>query len=93
MKDMYIAIVPVFTEYLRYSGYPTLSRFCHAFRDIMPEITAKEDFLSVYKALLKYCNKLAAWVYHYAPWEMAVSFRQKDEEWVREAQRLLSVQD
>ena len=49
--------------------------------------------MSVYKALLKYCNKLTAWVYHYAPWEMAVSFRQKDEEWVREAQRLLSVQD
>ena len=39
MKDMYIAIVPVFTEYLRYSGYPTLSRFCHAFRDIQRKKT------------------------------------------------------
>jgi len=92
MKQMYSTIIPVFTEYLRYSGYPTLCKYCYAFRDAMPEIENKEDFLSVYKALLKYCNKLAAWVYHYAPWEMAVSFRQKDEEWVKEAQRLIDTQ-
>lgn len=92
MKQMYTTIVPVFTEYLRYSGYPTLCKYCYAFRDVMPEIETKEDFVSVYKALLKYCNKLAAWVYHYAPWEMAVSFRQKDEEWVKEAQRLIDTQ-
>ena len=49
--------------------------------------------MAAYRALLKYCNKLAAWVYHYAPWEMAVSFRQKDEEWVKEAQRLLDTQE
>lgn len=92
MKQMYCAIIPVYTEYLRYSGYPTLYRFCKAFRESMDGIEASEDFLSVYKSLLKYCNKLAAWVYHYAPWEMAVSFRQKDQAWVREAQRLLDVQ-
>ena len=93
MKEMYTGIVPVFTEYLRYSGYPTLSKFCHAFRDCFPDITSADEFMAVYRALLKYCNKLAAWVYHYAPWEMAVSFRQKDEEWVKEAQRLLDTQE
>ena len=40
-----------------------------------------------------YCNKLTAWMYHYAPWEMAVSFRQKDEAWVNEAKRLLELQN
>ncbi|HNZ08282.1 MAG TPA: hypothetical protein PLI88_01640 [Bacillota bacterium] len=93
MKDMYTQIVPVYTEYLRYSGYPTLGKYCTEFRKIMPDITDKEQFLEVYKALLMYSNKLAAWVYHYAPWEMGVVYRQKNEEWVKEAARLLSVQD
>ena len=93
MKEMYCGIMPVFTDYMRYSGYWTLDKFCHAFRDCMPDITTTEDFLELYKAMLKYCNKLSAWVYHYAPWEMAVSFRQKDEAWVKECQRLLDVQN
>jgi len=93
MKEMYTTIVPVYTEYLRYSGYPTLSAFCREFRACMDGIETKEDFIDLYKAMLMYCNKLAAWVYHYAPWEMAVSFRQKDEAWVKEAQRLLELQN
>lgn len=92
MKELYCGIVPVYTEYLRYSGYPTLNRFCKAFRDSMDEIVTAEEFLEIYKTLLMYCNKLAAWVYHFAPWEMAVSFRQKDEKWVDEAKRLLELQ-
>lgn len=92
MKAMYCGIVPVYTEYLRYSGYPTLSRYCKRFRECMESIGTKEDFLTVYKTFLMYCNKLAAWVYHYAPWEMAVAFRQKDEAWVLEAKRLLDIQ-
>ena len=92
MKDLYCGIVPVYTEYLRYSGYPTLSRFCRDFRDCMDETGTEEEFLAVYKTLLMYCNKLAAWVYHYAPWEMAVAFRQKDDKWVNEAKRLLDIQ-
>lgn len=93
MKEMYTQIVPVYTEYLRYSGYPTLSTYCRRFREeAMPEIYSEEHFIDVYKALLMYCNKLAAWAYHYAPWEMAVSFRQKNEAWVKEALRLLDIQ-
>lgn len=92
MKEMYKTIVPVYTEYLRYSGYPTLSAFCREFRQCMDEIETEADFIALYKSMLMYCNKLAAWVYHYAPWEMAVSFRQKDEAWVKEAQRLLDLQ-
>lgn len=93
MKDMYTQIIPVYTEYLRYSGYPTLSSYCREFRQLMPEIKDEEQFLEIYKALLMYSNKLAAWVYHYAPWEMGVVYRQKSEGWVEEASRLLKVQD
>ena len=93
MKEMYTQILPVYTEYLRYSGYPTLCAFCREFRAVMPSIDTSEDFIELFKSLLMYCNKLAAWVYHYAPWEMAVSFRQKNENWVKEAQRLLDVQN
>jgi len=92
MKQMYTTIIPVYTEYLRYSGYPTLYKYCKEFRELMDTIESTEDFISLYKSLLKYCNKLAAWVYHYAPWEMAVSFRQKDEDWIEEAKRLLDAQ-
>lgn len=92
MKELYMAIMPVFTDYLGYSGYPTLLSFCKEYRSLMGEITEKEDFISLFMTLLMYCNKLAAWVYHYAPWEMAVSFRQKNQEWVSEAQRLLDIQ-
>jgi hypothetical protein len=92
MKEVYTSIMPVYTEYLRYSGYPTLSKFCREFRGTMDTIESSEDFIALFKALLGYCNKLAAWVYHYAPWEMAVSFRQKGEEWVNEANRLLELQ-
>ena len=93
MKDMYTQIIPVYTEYLRYSGYPTLSSFCREFRQLMPEITEEKQFIDIYKALLMYSNKLAAWVYHYAPWEMGVVYRQKNDKWVEEASRLLKVQD
>lgn len=93
MKEMYTTILPVYTEYLRYSGYPTLSTFCRAYRSAMDSIETQEDFIALFKALLGYCNKLAAWAYHYAPWEMAVSFRQKDEGWVEEARRLLDLQN
>lgn len=93
MKEMYATIVPVYTEYLRYSGYPTLSAFCREYRASMDSIERSEDFIALFKTLLGYCNKLAAWVYHYAPWEMAVSFRQKDQTWVSEAQRLLDLQN
>lgn len=93
MKDMYTQIIPVYTEYLRYSGYPTLSSYCREFRQLMPEITDEKQFLDIYRALLMYSNKLAAWVYHYAPWEMGVVYRQKNDKWVDEAARLLKVQD
>jgi hypothetical protein len=92
MKQMYTEILPVYTEYLRYSGYPTLCSYCREFRKIMVDIETEEEFLDVYKALLRYCNKLAAWVYHYAPWESMVSFKQKNEEWIKEAERLIDVQ-
>ncbi len=92
MKQMYTEILPVYTEYLRYSGYPTLCKYCREFRSIMDTIETEEEFLEVYKALLMYCNKLAAWVYHYAPWEMMVSFKQKNLEWVNEAKRLIESQ-
>ena len=93
MKEIYQTVIPVYTEYLRYSGYPTLGGFCREFRACLDSIETKEDFISLYKSLLMYCNKLTAWMYHYAPWEMAVSFRQKDEAWVNEAKRLLELQN
>lgn len=93
MKEIYTSVLPVYTEYLRYSGYPTLNKFCRSFRGVMDTIETEGDFIELYKALLMYCNKLAAWAYHYAPWEMAVSFRQKGPDWVGEAQRLLDAQN
>ena len=93
MREMYTAILPVYTEYLRYSGYPTLSAFCREYRAVMDTIETPDEFIDLFKTLLCYCNKLAAWAYHYAPWEMAVSFRQKDASWIAEAQRLLTLQN
>lgn len=92
MKSMYVEVLPVYTEYLRYSGYPTLCAYCREFRAIMDTIETEEEFIELYKSLLMYCNKLAAWVYHYAPWEMMVSFKQKDLAWVNEAKRLIESQ-
>lgn len=73
-------IHPPYCEYLRYSGCLTLSDLERDLRALLPSLEDKQDFLDLYRLLLLYANKLAAWAYHYFPWELGVMFPQQTRE-------------
>jgi len=93
LKEIVMAFHPMYTDYLRYSGYITLDAFDREFIRIMDTFESKEEFVDCYKAFLKYANKLGAWSYHYYPWEIMVLFPQKSKDMVEELSRLGGVED
>jgi hypothetical protein len=88
MKDIVKAFHPPYTDYLRYSGYITLDAFDREFISLMDTFESKDDFIDCYKAFLRYANKVAAWSYHYFPWEIMALYPQKTAEHVNELARL-----
>lgn len=76
LKKAYMVFHPPYTEYLGYSGMREMQGFCRRFRECFDEFENKEDFIRVYRSFLLYTNKLAAWSYHYFPWEIGFSWKQ-----------------
>jgi len=66
-----------YTNYLGYSGMPTLERFGLALRAIAKDSdnATIERCLTAY---LIYANRLYSWAYHYFPWDLGEQFRYPD---------------
>lgn len=79
LKKLIAVFHPPYTEYLGYSGYVTMLKFDRAFREALDtgDIATKEEFISLYRSFLIYTNKMAAWSYHYFPWEIGFDWKQK----------------
>lgn len=73
-----------YTNYLGYSGFPTLERLGLQLRAIVrnEEAAAAERCLSAY---VIYVNRLYAWAYHYFPWELGQNFKYREDEEPEEA--------
>jgi hypothetical protein len=79
LKNLITVFHPPYTEYLGYSGYETMKKFDRTFRECLDtgDITTKDEFIRLYRSYLIYTNKLAAWSYHYFPWEIGFDWKQK----------------
>jgi len=77
LRRMVLVIHPPYSEYLRYSGCITLSNLDRELMSALEHMTSKDEFITAYRLLTLYANKLAAWSYHYFPWELGVLFPQK----------------
>ena len=87
-KVMVRAFHPPYTEYLGYSGYTTLRAFGREFIAALDDFEDINVFVQCYTNLLKYCNKLGAWSYHYFPWEISELYPQRNAEWIATIARL-----
>jgi len=78
--NMLDELLPPYTNYLGYSGFPELEAYGDALRRLVGQGggaggEALEPAVSAYFA---YANRLYAWVYHYFPWNMGEHFRYPD---------------
>lgn len=79
LKKLIAVFHPPYSEYLGYSGYTLMKQFDRTFRECLDEndIQSKEEFISLYRSYLIYTNKLAAWSFHYFPWEIGFDWKQQ----------------
>jgi len=75
LREAYMVFHIPYTEYLGYSGMYELREFCRRFRQCFAEFESKEEFISIYHSFLLYTNKLAAWSYHFFPWEIGSDWK------------------
>lgn len=78
LKEAYMVFHPPYSEYLGYSGMFELRGFCRRFRECFDEFESKEEFIEIYRSFLLYANKLAAWSFHYFPWEIGFDWSMRD---------------
>lgn len=67
-----------YTNYLGYSGMPTLERFSLGLRSLGKSADAM-DIERGLCAYFRYANRLYSWVYHYFPWNLGEHFVYADE--------------
>ena len=67
-----------YTEYLGYSGLYNLRSYARRFRECFDEFETKEEFMEIYSQFLLYTNKLAAWSFHYFPWEIGFEWKKQN---------------
>ena len=75
--DLIEELLPPYTNYLGYSGFPELERFGDGLRRLAKAEAGRplDDALAAYFA---YANRLYAWVYHYFPWHLGDRFMYPD---------------
>ncbi|MBS7701078.1 MULTISPECIES: hypothetical protein [unclassified Chelatococcus] len=71
-------MLPPYTNYLGYSGFPTLERLGDLMRPVLREAN-QEDTDALLSAYLRYANRLYCWVYHYFPWNLGEHYRYPDD--------------
>lgn len=83
-SDLNIAVMvdemlPPYTNYLGYSGFPTLERLGDAMRPLLRG-ASPGDVDALLSAYLRYANRLYCWVYHYFPWGLGEHYRYAEGE-------------
>lgn len=68
-----------YSNYLRYSGFPTMGLLAFALRDWILTAETREQAVQAVKTFLIYTNQLAAWSFHYFPWGLGKQFTYAEE--------------
>ncbi|TKI08542.1 cucumopine synthase-related protein [Martelella alba] len=69
-----------YSNYLRYSGFPTLGKLAFALREWLPKALSRQQAIEAIRAFCLYTNQMAAWSFHYFPWGLGTSFTYAGEE-------------
>jgi len=59
-----------YSNYLRYSGFPQMGAFAAALVKYLPEAHSRAEAIAAVRVFLAYLNRLAAWSFHYFPWDI-----------------------
>lgn len=59
-----------YSNYLRYSGFPQMGALAAAMTKHLPTASSREEAIEAVRAFLGYLNRLAAWSFHYFPWDI-----------------------
>lgn len=59
-----------YSNYLRYSGFPEMGALAAAVSKHLPTASSREEAIEAVRAFLGYLNRLAAWSFHYFPWDI-----------------------
>jgi Cucumopine synthase C-terminal helical bundle domain len=59
-----------YSNYLRYSGFPTMGAFAAGISRHLPSATSRHEAIEAVRAFLAYLNRLSAWSFHYFPWDL-----------------------
>ncbi|MED6115461.1 hypothetical protein PIB30_090885 [Stylosanthes scabra] len=59
-----------YTNFLRYSGFEEMAALAAAMSKHLPTATTREEAVKAVRAFLAYLNRLAAWSFHYFPWDI-----------------------
>jgi hypothetical protein len=68
---------PIYSNYLGYSGFPTLAEYAAKLREPVADRRELVDRLS---AFTEYVNRLTAWSHHYFPWHVGEHYRYNTSE-------------
>ncbi|MED6178039.1 hypothetical protein PIB30_103931 [Stylosanthes scabra] len=72
--DQCCALVHLFdnhcTNFLRYSGFEEMAVLAAAMSKYLPTATTREEAVKAVRAFVAYLNRLAAWSFHYFPWDI-----------------------
>jgi hypothetical protein len=66
-KRVFLGFVPT-GPMLQYAGQETLAKHAEPVREIMDQLTAREDFLALFEAWMTFVNRLYWWLHWYFPW-------------------------
>lgn len=59
-----------YSNYLRYSGLQEMGGFAAAVTKHLPTASTREEAIEAVRSVLAYLNRLAAWSFHYFPWNI-----------------------
>lgn len=69
------AFDPPYSNYLRYSGFPTMGRLAGRLREMIGTASDRQAVNAALEAFTAYTNRLAAWSFHYFPWGLGKHFK------------------
>jgi len=89
IREMVRIVLPMYIEYLGYSGFPKIREFGRTLLSILDEIDSMEDFEEIFANFALYANLFHGWIHFYFPWFLGEFYPLKTKENLKEMMALL----
>ncbi len=91
LRELVRIVLPIYVEYLGYSGFPKVREFGRTLFSILDEIDNKEDFEEILADFALYANLFHGWIHFYFPWFLGEFYPLKTKDYFKEMMTLLEV--